>query len=282
MFVSRVLSLMVVLALAASAVQAKVWTVVTPTVVDPGGVFQVKAQDTEDPRAQAEATFSGTTRRLEPVNGVLRALVAAPASMKAGTYPVHVVVNGQRLQARITVRAKHFPRQNIKMSAGKTSLMDPKILAKEREILNAAWATHTPRPLWSEPFVVPSPGRSSSAWGRIRTVNGKPWGQHQGADISAATGVPVKATNAGTVVVAQTLWMRGKTVVLDHGLGVFSMYNHLNRVDVKPGETVDRAQVIGTVGATGFVTGPHLHWEIRVGATSVNPWPIVQSGLPLG
>lgn len=278
----RVISLLAVCSLATAPASAKVWAVVTPATVDPGGVFQVKAQDSEDPKATAKATFAGITRPLEPLRGVLRALTPVPAATRPGTYPVYVVVNGKRLQSKVTVRAKHFPRQNIKMAPSKTSLMDPKILAKEREILNAAYAIHTPEPLWTESFIVPTPGRSSSAWGRIRTVNGKRWGQHQGADISAATGVPVKATNAGEVVVAQTLWMRGKTVVIDHGLGVFSMYNHLDRLDARPGDRVARGEVIGTVGATGFVTGAHLHWELRIGSVSINPWPIVKNGLPLG
>jgi len=261
---------------------AKAWTVVTPARVEPGGVFQVKAQDSEAPNARATAVFSGIRRPLEPVRGVLRALVPVPAATKAGSYPVSVTVNGKKLNAKVTVVKKHFPSQNIRMPQSKTKLQDPKILAREREILNAAYATHTPEPLWTGSFIVPSPGRSSSAWGRRRTVNGKYWGQHQGADISAATGVPIKATNSGEVVVAQKLWMRGNTVVIDHGLGVFSVYNHMDRIDVQPGARVARGEAIGTVGATGFVTGAHLHWEMRIGAVSVNPWPIVKNGLPLG
>lgn len=278
----RLFCLLTVCALTQAPASAGVWAVVTPSAVEPGGVFQVKAMDTTDPKASARATFSGIARPLEPLRGVLRALTPVPASTKPGEYPVYVVVSGQRINLKVTVKSKSFPRQNIKMSSSKTSLMDPKILAKEREILNAAYAIHTPEPLWTESFIVPTEGRRSSEWGRIRTVNGKPWGQHQGADISAPTGTPVKATNTGEVVVAQTLWMRGKTVVIDHGLGVFSMYNHLDRIDVKPGDRVSRGERIGTVGATGFVTGAHLHWELRIGSTSVNPWPIVKYGLPLG
>jgi murein DD-endopeptidase MepM/ murein hydrolase activator NlpD len=245
-------------------------------------VFQVKAGDTENPEAAARATFMGASRALEPLRGVSRALMAVPASTRPGTYPVTVRIAGKTLKTSVTVRYKRFPSQNIHMKPGKTSLMDPKILARERRILNAAYDTFTPQPLWTGAFIVPSPGSSTSAWGRRRTVNGRPWGQHQGADIAAGTGVPVKATNAGEVVVAQKLWMRGNTVVLDHGLGVFSVYNHLSRLDVRPGDRVARGQLLGAVGATGFVTGPHLHWEMRIGRISVNPWPIVKSGLPLG
>lgn len=282
MIVLRLSLVAAALAASVSAATAKVWTVITPTAVEPGGVFQVKAQDSASPDPQAVATFLGTSRILEPLRGVSRALVPVPADTKPGSYVVRVEVNGQALSARITVKPKHFPSQNLRMPARKTSLQDPEILARERKILNAAFAIHTPTPRWTEGFLVPVAGRSTSEWGRRRTVNGKPWGQHQGADISAATGAPVKATNAGEVAVAETLWMRGKTVVIDHGFGVFSMYNHLDRIDVAKGDAVARGEVIGTVGATGFVTGPHLHWEMRIGAVSVNPWPIVKFGLPLG
>lgn len=262
---------------------AGVWAVTTPEAVDPGGVFQVKAQDSEHPDAAAVARFNGHETPLKPLRGVLRALVAVPASTKPGTYPVHITIPGHpAIKKSITVRKHYFPSQNIHMKPGKTNLMDPAILKKERDILNAAYSHLIPEPLWTSSFVVPANGPHTSAWGRRRTVNGKPWGQHQGADIAVGTGTPVKATNTGKVVVAQKLWMRGNTVVINHGFGVFSMYNHLSRIDVKDGQAVQRGQQIGLVGATGFVTGPHLHWEMRVGPISVNPWPIVKYGLPLG
>lgn len=261
---------------------AGVWAVTTPEKVDPGGVFEVKAVDSENPDVAAVARFNNHATPMKPLRGVLRALVAVPASMKPGTYPVHVTIPGHGvIKKSITVRYKYFPHQNIHMKPGKTNLMDRDVLRREREILNAAYAHLIPEPLWTRSFIVPANGPHTSAWGRRRTVNGKPWGQHQGADIAVGTGTPVKATNAGEVAVAQKLWMRGNTVVINHGFGVFSMYNHLSRIDVKQGDHVERGEVIGLVGATGFVTGPHLHWEIRVGPVSVNPWPVVKYGLPL-
>lgn len=255
----------------------------TPATVDPGGVFEVKAVDSANPDADVVARFDGRDTPLKPLRGILRALVAVPAATKPGTYPVHVTIPGHALiKKSIVVRKKFFPHQNIHMKPGKTRLMDEDVLARERKILNDAYSHLIPEPLWTKSFIVPANGPHTSAWGRRRTVNGKPWGQHQGADIAVGTGTPVKATNSGVVAVAQRLEMRGNTVVINHGFGVFSMYNHLSRIDVKKGETVDRGQVIGLVGATGFVTGPHLHWEMRVGPVSVNPWPIVQYGLPLG
>jgi murein DD-endopeptidase MepM/ murein hydrolase activator NlpD len=276
---------MAIIALVASGTPAYagVWAVTTPAKVDPGGVFEAKAQDTANAGATATVRFAGHTTPMMPLRGVLRALVAVPASTKPGTYPVVITVKGHaEMKKSVTVRYKYFPSQNIHMKPSKTGLMDQGILDKERAILSKAYARHTAEPLWTQGFVVPANGPHTSAWGRRRTVNGRHWGQHQGADIAAGTGVTVKATNTGVVAVAQKLWMRGNTVVIDHGFGVFSMYNHLSRIDVKAGERVGRGERIGLVGATGFVTGPHLHWEMRVGPVSVNPWPIVKYGLPLG
>jgi murein DD-endopeptidase MepM/ murein hydrolase activator NlpD len=267
---------------AAAPARAEAWAVLHPEAVVPGGVFQVKVGHKSGPVTSAEARFQNTDFTLAPVRDVYRTLVGVPASMSAGSYAVVVTVNGETVRRQITVRNRNLPSQNIRMPASRTNLMDPEILAREREIINAAFDRLTPQPLWTEAFVVPAQGRTTSQWGRRRTVNGRPWGQHNGADIAAATGTRVNATNAGVVSVAQELWMRGNTVIIDHGFGVHSMYNHLDKIEVQPGQTVSRGQRIGTVGATGFVTGAHLHWEIRVGRTSVDPWPVVSNGMPLG
>jgi murein DD-endopeptidase MepM/ murein hydrolase activator NlpD len=259
------------------------WAVVFPQRVEPGGVFEIKAGDKDRAIDGGSVLFAGQTTLLNTERGVPRALAGVPASTRAGKYPVTVTLSGgDVLHASVTVTAKRFPTQNVRMAASKTGLMEPRVLERERIALDAVLDTRSPRPLWQGSFIVPAAGRSTSAWGRRRTVNGRPWGQHQGADIAAPAGAAVRATNAGTVVMATRLAMRGNTVVIDHGFGVFSLYNHLSRIDVSSGQTLRRGQPIGLVGATGFASGPHLHWEIRIGRISVNPWPIVRWGLPLG
>jgi murein DD-endopeptidase MepM/ murein hydrolase activator NlpD len=101
--------------------------------------------------------------------------------------------------------------------------------------------------------------------------NGQSRGSHSGADFLSPAGTPVKAPNAGRVVLARDLYYTGNTVIIDHGLGLFSLLAHLSQIDVKAGDTVAAGDVIGKVGATGRVTGPHLHWTVRDNNARVDP-----------
>lgn len=144
-------------------------------------------------------------------------------------------------------------------------------IKQDTQAMAEAFATLTPERLWRGPFDAPVPGTPNSAFGRLTITNGKPAGRHQGADFRAATGTPVHAPNAGRVVLAQNLYFAGNTVIIDHGLGVFSLLAHLSRIGVEPGNVVARGDVVGDSGATGRVTGPHLHWAVRFGEMTVDP-----------
>ncbi len=144
-------------------------------------------------------------------------------------------------------------------------------IKEESKAMADAFAVVTPQRYWHGPFDAPVPGTATSSFGRLTITNGKPAGRHQGADFRAATGTPVKAPNGGRVVIARNLYFAGNTVIIDHGLGVFSLLAHLSRIDVAPGATVARGDVVGESGATGRVTGPHLHWAVRFGDISVDP-----------
>jgi murein DD-endopeptidase MepM/ murein hydrolase activator NlpD len=113
-------------------------------------------------------------------------------------------------------------------------------------------------------------------------MNGQPRGRHQGADFRAATGTPVLAPNAGRVVLAADLYFSGNTVIIDHGLGMFSLLAHLSRIAVAPGASVARGDLLGESGSTGRVTGPHLHWALRLGDASVDPLAVVAAVAAVG
>lgn len=144
-------------------------------------------------------------------------------------------------------------------------------IARETAELNALWAASSPAKLWAGPFLRPVEDPANSAFGTRSILNGQPRSPHSGADFNSAIGTPIKAPNAGRVVLAGDRYFTGNTVMVDHGLTLFSLFAHLSEMAVHEGDTVKAGEVIGKVGATGRVTGPHLHWSVRVNGARVDP-----------
>ncbi|HYL54781.1 MAG TPA: M23 family metallopeptidase [Gemmatimonadales bacterium] len=138
-------------------------------------------------------------------------------------------------------------------------------------------AHETPR-LWHEPFLRPRPSRITSGFGTPRIFNGEVRSRHYGVDFAGELGAPVEAANRGVVALVADLYYSGTTVLIDHGAGLVTGYFHLSRVSVVPGDTVERGQVIGLVGATGRVTRSHLHWWGTYGEITVNPLDLLKLG----
>jgi murein DD-endopeptidase MepM/ murein hydrolase activator NlpD len=146
----------------------------------------------------------------------------------------------------------------------------------EQEKLRQIFDHTTPEKLWHGSFRLPlTGGVRGTNFGKRRILNGQPRSPHTGADFPAPTGTPIHATQSGRVVLAQELYFSGNTVIIDHGLGVYSLYGHLSATDVAVGDAVKAGAVIGKVGATGRVTGPHLHWGVTVNKARVNPIQLV-------
>jgi murein DD-endopeptidase MepM/ murein hydrolase activator NlpD len=170
-------------------------------------------------------------------------------------------------------------RLNVEPKYVELSRADQARADRESKEIEAIYTRLTPEAYWSEPFTVPLPGiRSGRNFGHRRVFNGQPRAPHSGADLAAATGTPVHASNSGRVVLAKNLFFSGNAVFIDHGLGVYSVYLHLSSIRVKPGDRVERGQVIGLSGATGRVTGPHLHWGARVLGARVDPFSLLALG----
>jgi murein DD-endopeptidase MepM/ murein hydrolase activator NlpD len=144
-------------------------------------------------------------------------------------------------------------------------------IARETAELNDLWAHSASTRLWSGPFVRPVLDPANSAFGTRSILNGQPRSPHSGADFNSATGTPIKSPNAGRVVLAGDRYYTGNTVMIDHGLALFSLFAHLSEIQVKVGDTIAVGDVIGKVGATGRVTGPHLHWSVRLNGARVDP-----------
>lgn len=142
---------------------------------------------------------------------------------------------------------------------------------KEARQLRSLFEVFREERLWRGAFIRPVEGELSSAFGLRRIINGKRQTPHTGVDFRAEEGTPVWASNSGMVVLVDDLFFSGKSVILDHGWGFYSMYFHLSEALVKEGERVEKGAMLGRVGSTGRSTGPHLHWGIRLNGTRVDP-----------
>jgi hypothetical protein len=180
--------------------------------------------------------------------------------------------------AQVTVRAGHFVIEKLTVDQKfvEPSPEDAARAEKEGERLHAIYATRTAEKLWNGNFRFPVAGpRQGSNFGSRRVLNGEARSPHSGLDIHAGTGTPVHASQRGRVMLAEELYFAGNTVVLDHGMGIYTFYCHLSKINVKEGDLVDAGALIGLVGATGRVTGPHLHWGLEVNEARVNPLQIL-------
>jgi murein DD-endopeptidase MepM/ murein hydrolase activator NlpD len=210
--------------------------------------------------------------------GRWQALVGVDLETRPGTYPVRVSAAGdEAVTYDLVVRPRQFRTRRLTVDP---DFVTPPPSARERierdaALLNGVWRASPPERLWTTAFVRPVPHDANSAFGTRSVFNGKPLNAHSGADFLSPAGTPIHAPNAGRVVVARDLYYSGNTVVIDHGQGLFSTLAHLSAFEVHEGESVAAGQTIGLVGATGRVTGPHLHWAIRVNGARVDPLSVL-------
>jgi murein DD-endopeptidase MepM/ murein hydrolase activator NlpD len=188
-----------------------------------------------------------------------------------------------RASQLVQVAAGDFATEQIILSPEKSKLLDPALIRAENERLSQVFGTFSQQQLWEGPFRVPLPGplRVTSAFGTRRSYgSGPPTSYHGGIDYGAETGTPVLAAGRGRVVLAEELTVRGNAVIIDHGLGIYSGYYHLAEITVEAEQELELGDPIGKVGNTGLSTGPHLHWEIRVGGVYVDPLQWTRQALP--
>jgi murein DD-endopeptidase MepM/ murein hydrolase activator NlpD len=215
---------------------------------------------------------------------VQRGLVGVDLEKAPGEYELKVTgqtASGEKIacSAGIEVRAGRFATENLKVGR---EFVEPspeqiKRADEERKRLREIFDRATPERLWKGAFRVPLEGvTTGSNFGRRRILNGNPGSPHSGTDFPALTGTPVHAAQRGRVVLAEELFFPGNTVVVDHGLGIYTFYGHLSEIGVKVGDDLEAGAVLGKVGATGRVTGPHLHWGLTVERARVNPLQIVR------
>ncbi len=185
------------------------------------------------------------------------------------------------LAQTVRIAEKEFPLSRFSMPAGVTEGWTAARLAEDREKVRIAREETEPYPLWNRPFLWPLDARVSSQFGAVRIINENPPRRHMGIDLAADEGEPIIAINCGTVRLAEFLLSGGYTVIIDHGVNLSSTYMHLHEINVEPGQRVSRGDLVGTVGMTGYATGPHLHFEVNLGQTAVNPEVILSRDMLL-
>ena len=205
-----------------------------------------------------------------------RILVGIDLETKPGRYDVSLTTGPtekDRVTQLLTVLPKTFATRRLTVDAAfvNPSAEQAARITDDTARLNRVWASSSPANLWSGPWVRPVPGAANSVFGTRSIFNGEPRSPHSGADFQGAAGTPVKAPNSGRVVLAADLYFTGNTVVIDHGAGLFSLFAHLRAMNVREGDSVATGAVLGELGATGRVTGPHLHWAVRLNGARIDP-----------
>ena len=236
----------------------------------------------------ASVTFLGRTAQLRPTPGGGSAFAFLGIDLQAEPGPHVMVIKVRRaggeieeVRKELEVADKRFPFAKLQL---KKEYVTPPASAQERikreaEMVALATSVITPEWLGDGSFVLPHDAPSWSNFGQRRLNNNVLESVHAGLDIRAPFGERIRAANAGRVVIASDLYLGGKTVIIDHGLGVFSSYGHMSGLLVKRGEAVKKGQAVGLCGTTGRSTGPHLHWSVKIFEARVDPEAMLR--LPL-
>ena len=213
--------------------------------------------------------------RFYPTPTGAQAIVALPIESTSGTVVIEVRIPGRPdpLVASVPVTEPGFPETQLSVEPKfiAPSPENKKRMEEDQAAFREAFARPFEPPLFSGPFGAPRDSRVTGQYGERRLFNGKKQSQHYGTDLAGAVGDPILATNDGVVVLVRDCFASGKSIAIAHGGGLFSVYFHMSGFDVRVGDRVVRGQPIGKVGATGRVTGPHLHFGIKVVDMYVDP-----------
>lgn len=214
------------------------------------------------------------------------AMIGIDLDQKIGLQPLVVTwkkgKSTHRREIPIEVVSASFGTQSLNNLPKGMVDLDPPTLArveKEQTRMKAIFDKSADQRLWEAAFIVPAEGKVAGTFGLRRIMNGQPRNPHTGEDISAPLGAPVLASNAGRVILVGDFYFNGHSVIIDHGLGLFSMYFHLAETTVNEGDVVAKGQSIGSVGQSGRATGPHLHWGVRLNGARVNPFSLIEKRL---
>lgn len=250
--------------------------------LQPGEIVKIVLKGRDDIK-QAKVQFldRATTMGWEQNTREWLTFLGLDLGIKPGSYPIDLLLllsdgTTKQLRKEILVQEKEFPVKKLWVKQEYVT-PPPEMLERirlESELLAEVYNIFTPSWMGEGPFIIPSAGEAKPNFGERRIFNNEPRSPHSGVDISSPFGAPVWACNSGRVVLANDLYYAGKTVVIDHGLGVFTLYCHFSKIIAKRGDLVKKGDTIGEIGATGRVTGPHLHWGVKVSGSRVDPFSL--------
>jgi hypothetical protein len=244
----------------------------SPPQIQQGGVAMVVLNQ---PASSGTVRFNGLQYPLVQKGDRWWTIVGVGAFAELGPYGLNVSYSSPSGAATasgtLTVLDKDYPVENIVLDAQTSALLAPEIVSNELARRAAIYGVFTPQKLWSGPWLRPHPAELSDIYGIARGYNGSPpTDYHRGTDFAGQKGTPIVSAAAGKVAFAGALQVRGNSVIVDHGVGVFTAYHHLSRIDMATGDAVAAGQQVGLLGDTGLVTGPHLHWEVVVRGIEVD------------
>jgi murein DD-endopeptidase MepM/ murein hydrolase activator NlpD len=252
-----------------------------------GTLFRLLVDGVTDPRA-VTGVVAGEPLHFAP-DGSGRVFALAPVPIDStGSLTATIVVADElgtdTIRARIPVSRGGYPSEKLtvapRFSARPDTALRRRIAEEGQRAAAVARTAHDTPKLWSGPFARPRPGRITSGFGGARVFNGAVQSRHMGLDFAGAVGAPVRAPNRGVVRLVDDFYLGGNVVYIDHGAGLVTAYLHLSEATVAAGDTVERGTLIGRVGATGRVTGPHLHFIARYGRYSLDPLTLLQTTRP--
>lgn len=245
---------------------------IKPHSIKPGDAFTIIIRGVKD-SDMPQAWFNGSDIPFGACGDTcLMGIGGVSLETRPGTYDIDLAVNGEKTKRQLSVEPSEFETIRLTLPDAKVTLSpeDMKRVEQETERLNALWSIRSDK-RWEGGFIMPLENELSTAFGVRRIINNKTVSIHRGLDIRGKGGEPVRASNTGTAVLVDELFYGGNTVILDHGLGIYTVYMHLSAFNVKPGDVVSNGAIIGYVGSTGRSSGPHLHFGIKIQGLGINP-----------
>jgi murein DD-endopeptidase MepM/ murein hydrolase activator NlpD len=245
---------------------------VVPEKIRQGDVFLIKVTNAKTGQVPSALLADTELYFNKCGEGCYLALGAIELKSKPGPHILKLKVGNMQKSLKLTVRKGKFPKLKITLPEDKV-ILSPEDLdrtKRENERLDTIFQTISNK-LWDGCFVRPLNNELSTAFGTERTMNGKWVSIHKGVDIKGKAGEEVSASNNGRVILAEGLFFGGNTIILDHGQGIYTIYMHLSKMEVTPGDSVKKGEVIGLVGSSGRSSGPHLHFGAKVMNIPVNP-----------